>query len=136
MHNNLEELTCPNSGSLVAGYTMEYNSHLATGVFKYCQKMLSDGSSPYVPPNSGWKVKRVIGSAVYNAEVSFDHGYYLLVQSVQELQQKTDSLVKVGIGGPRGSYKISLAEQVASVIGCTVISMENYSDEARIYDGI
>ncbi|KAL2241326.1 UNVERIFIED_CONTAM: Uridine-cytidine kinase C [Sesamum indicum] len=37
-----------------------------------------------------------------------------------------DGVVTVGIGGPSGSGKSSLAEKVASVIGCTVISMENY----------
>ncbi|XP_047964934.1 uncharacterized protein LOC125209383 isoform X2 [Salvia hispanica] len=58
--------------------------------------------------------------------VSFDHGYYLLVRSIQELRSKKDGLVTVGIGGPIGSGKSSLAEKVASVIGCTVISMENY----------
>ncbi|KAG6396728.1 hypothetical protein SASPL_142884 [Salvia splendens] len=58
--------------------------------------------------------------------VSFDHGYYLLVKSIQELRSKKDGLVSVGIGGPIGSGKSSLAEKVASVIGCTVISMENY----------
>ncbi|KAL0408964.1 UNVERIFIED_CONTAM: Inorganic pyrophosphatase TTM2 [Sesamum radiatum] len=58
--------------------------------------------------------------------VSFDHGYYLLVKSVQELRSKKDGVVTVGIGGPSGSGKSSLAEKVASVIGCTVISMENY----------
>ncbi|KAL0296632.1 UNVERIFIED_CONTAM: Uridine-cytidine kinase C [Sesamum radiatum] len=58
--------------------------------------------------------------------VSFDHGYYLLVKSIQELRSKKDGVVTVGIGGPSGSGKSSLAEKVASVIGCTVISMENY----------
>ncbi|PON78778.1 Uridine kinase-like [Parasponia andersonii] len=58
--------------------------------------------------------------------VSFDHGYYLLVKSIQELREKKEGLVTVGIGGPSGSGKTSLAEKVASVIGCTVISMENY----------
>ncbi|RVW17066.1 Uridine-cytidine kinase C [Vitis vinifera] len=60
--------------------------------------------------------------------VSFDHGYYLLVKSIQELREKKDGLVTVGIGGPSGSGKSSLAEKVASVIGCTVVSMENYRD--------
>ncbi|RZC04062.1 uncharacterized protein LOC114419750 isoform X2 [Glycine soja] len=60
--------------------------------------------------------------------VSFDHGYYLLVKSIQELREKKDGLVTVGIGGPSGSGKTSLTEKVASVIGCTVISMENYRD--------
>ncbi|KAM3741411.1 hypothetical protein ACB098_08G174900 [Castanea mollissima] len=60
--------------------------------------------------------------------VTFDHGYYLLVKSIQELREKKDGLVTVGIGGPSGSGKTSLAEKVASVIGCTVVSMENYRD--------
>ncbi|CAM8886117.1 unnamed protein product [Rhodiola kirilowii] len=58
--------------------------------------------------------------------VSFDYGYYLLVKSVQELREKKQGLVTVGIGGPSGSGKTSLAEKVASVIGCPVLSMENY----------
>lgn len=36
---------------------------------------------------------------------SFDHGYYLLVKSIQELREKKDGLVTVGIGGPCGSGK-------------------------------
>ncbi|CAA3020728.1 uncharacterized protein LOC111399081 isoform X2 [Olea europaea subsp. europaea] len=58
--------------------------------------------------------------------VSFDHGYYLLVKSIQELRSKKEGIVTVGIGGPSGSGKSSLAEKVESVIGCIVISMENY----------
>ncbi|KAL6543818.1 hypothetical protein OROGR_010315 [Orobanche gracilis] len=70
---------------------------------------------------------------------SFDHGYYLLVKSIQELRSKKDGVVTVGIGGPIGSGKSSLAEKVASVIGCTVISMENYRtgvDDGRDLDSI
>ncbi|WOH15565.1 hypothetical protein DCAR_0935107 [Daucus carota subsp. sativus] len=58
--------------------------------------------------------------------VPFDRGNYLLVKSIQELRSKKDGLVTVGIGGPSGSGKTSLAEKVASVIRCTVISMEHY----------
>ncbi|XP_059317367.1 uncharacterized protein LOC132067955 isoform X1 [Lycium ferocissimum] len=58
--------------------------------------------------------------------LSFDHGYYLLVKSIQELRSKKDGLVTVGIGGPSGSGKTSLADKVASVIGCIVVSMDNY----------
>lgn len=36
---------------------------------------------------------------------SFDHGYYLLVKSIQELRLKKEGLVTVGIGGPSGSGK-------------------------------
>ncbi|KAB5544835.1 hypothetical protein DKX38_012947 [Salix brachista] len=70
---------------------------------------------------------------------SFDHGYYLLVKSLQELREKKEGLVTVGIGGPSGSGKTSLAEKVASVIGCVVISMENYRagvDDASDLDSI
>ncbi|XP_056164142.1 uncharacterized protein LOC115672562 isoform X3 [Syzygium oleosum] len=71
--------------------------------------------------------------------VSFDHGYYLLVKSIQELREKKEGLVTVGIGGPSGSGKSSLAEKVESVIGCAVISMENYRigfDEGNDLDSI
>jgi pantothenate kinase-related protein Tda10 len=39
---------------------------------------------------------------------SFDHGYYLLVKSIQELREKKEGLVTVGIGGPSGSGKTRL----------------------------
>ncbi|TVU13392.1 hypothetical protein EJB05_40445 [Eragrostis curvula] len=60
--------------------------------------------------------------------VSFDRGFYLLVKAIQELRERKDGLVvTVGIGGPTGSGKTSLAEKVASVLGCVVIvSMEDY----------
>nr|CAD1824798.1 unnamed protein product [Ananas comosus var. bracteatus] len=59
--------------------------------------------------------------------VSFDHGYYLLVKAIQELREKkAGQIVTVGIGGPSGSGKTSLSEKVASVLGCVVISMEDY----------
>ncbi|KAL6969945.1 uridine,cytidine kinase, partial [Sarracenia purpurea var. burkii] len=58
--------------------------------------------------------------------VSFDHGYYLLVKSIQELRGKKEGIVTVGIGGPSGSGKTSLAEKVTSVISCTVVLMDNY----------
>ncbi|MQL98573.1 hypothetical protein Taro_031285 [Colocasia esculenta] len=59
--------------------------------------------------------------------VSFDHGYYLLVKAIQELREKKKGhVVTVGIGGPSGSGKTSLAEKVASLLGCIIISMDNY----------
>ncbi|XP_031268779.1 uncharacterized protein LOC116127269 isoform X2 [Pistacia vera] len=61
------------------------------------------------------------------------------VKSIQELREKKRGLVTVGIGGPSGSGKTSLAEKVASVIGCNVISMENYRvgvDEGNDLDAI
>ncbi|KAL2904718.1 Uridine-cytidine kinase C [Bienertia sinuspersici] len=37
--------------------------------------------------------------------VSFDHGCYLLIKSIQELREKRKGIVTVGIGGPSGSGK-------------------------------
>ncbi|KAL4579722.1 hypothetical protein LXL04_015884 [Taraxacum kok-saghyz] len=51
--------------------------------------------------------------------LSFDRGYYLLVKSIQE------GIVAVSIGGPSGSGKSSVIS-MESIIGCSVISMENY----------
>ncbi|GJN11793.1 hypothetical protein PR202_ga30031 [Eleusine coracana subsp. coracana] len=75
--------------------------------------------------------------------VPFDRGYYLLVKAIQELRERKDGLVvTVGIGGPTGSGKTSLAEKVASVLGCVVIvSMEDYrtgagGDEGSDVDAI
>ncbi|WVZ84685.1 hypothetical protein U9M48_031686 [Paspalum notatum var. saurae] len=69
--------------------------------------------------------------------VSFDRGYYLLVKAIQELRARKDGqVVTVGIGGPTGSGKTSLAEKVASVLGCVVIvSMEDYRTGADGDDG-
>lgn len=72
--------------------------------------------------------------------MSFDHGFYLLVKAIQELREKKEGhVVTVGIGGPSGSGKTSLAEKVASVLGCVVISMENYrngTDDGNDLDSI
>ncbi|XP_028762249.1 autophagy-related protein 18g isoform X2 [Neltuma alba] len=59
--------TSPGSGSLVARYAMESGKHLASGLIKYCQELLPDGSSSPVPSNSGWKVGRVAGMDMDNA---------------------------------------------------------------------
>ncbi|KAI3977019.1 hypothetical protein MKX01_008877 [Papaver californicum] len=56
--------------------------------------------------------------------------------SIQELREKKDGLVIVGIGGPSGSGYTSLAEKVASVIGCARVSMENYRKGADEVNGL
>jgi type IV secretory pathway VirJ component len=59
------------------------------------------------------------------------------VKAIQELRARKDGhVVTVGIGGPTGSGKTSLAEKVASVLGCVVIvSMEDYRTGAGGDDG-
>ncbi|KAI5677160.1 hypothetical protein M9H77_08110 [Catharanthus roseus] len=90
------------------------------------QRVLQEGGRDYYQqqPSTSSSSPSILQSLPLH--VSFDHGYYLLVKSIQELRSKKDGLVTVGIGGPSGSGKTSLAEKVASVIRCTVISMENY----------
>ncbi|GKC11240.1 P-loop containing nucleoside triphosphate hydrolase superfamily protein [Tanacetum coccineum] len=91
------------------------------------QRVLQEGGRDYyqqTPSTSSSSSPSILQSLPLH--VSFDRGYYLLVKSIQELRSKKEGIVAVGIGGPSGSGKSSLAEKVASVIGCSVISMENY----------
>ncbi|XP_078165642.1 P-loop containing nucleoside triphosphate hydrolases superfamily protein isoform X1 [Carex rostrata] len=87
---------------------------------------LSPNSPPSTPGPSTSSSSSILHSLPLH--VSFDHGYYLLVKAIQELRERKEGqIVAVGIGGPTGSGKSSLAEKVASVLGCVVmISMENY----------
>jgi ABC-type dipeptide/oligopeptide/nickel transport system ATPase component len=66
--------------------------------------------------------------------VSFDHGYFLTVRAIQELRDKKRGPVLVGIGGPSGSGKSSLATKIASVLGGAVVAMENYHDPSLSVD--
>lgn len=65
---------------------------------------------------------------------SFDHGYYLTVRAIQELRDKKKGSVSVGIGGPCGSGKSSLASKVGAVFGGAVIAMEHYQDPSIASD--
>ncbi|KAK6922205.1 Phosphoribulokinase/uridine kinase [Dillenia turbinata] len=84
------------------------------------------GRDVYQQPSTSSSSSSILQSLPLHA--SFDHGYYLLVKSIQELREKKRGPVIVGIGGPSGSGKTSLTEKVASVLGCVVVSMENYRD--------
>lgn len=53
--------TTPSNSSLVARYAVESSRHLASGIIKYCQDLLPDGSSSPTPLNLGGKVNRVTG---------------------------------------------------------------------------
>ncbi|KAL9453400.1 hypothetical protein AB3S75_009076 [Citrus x aurantiifolia] len=103
------------------------------------QRVFEEGGRDYFQqqPSTSSSSPSILQSLPVHA--SFDHGYYLLVKSIQELREKKGGIVTVGIGGPSGSGKTSLAEKVASVIGCTLISMENYRvgvDEGNDLDSI
>ncbi|KAJ0449271.1 putative uridine/cytidine kinase [Helianthus annuus] len=93
-------------------------------------RVLQEGGRDYYQqtPSTSSSSPSILQSLPLHA--SFDRGYYLLVKSIQELRSKKEGIVAVGIGGPSGSGKTSLAEKVASVIGCSVISMENYGTGA------
>ncbi|KAH9794744.1 P-loop containing nucleoside triphosphate hydrolases superfamily protein [Citrus sinensis] len=103
------------------------------------QRVFEEGGRDYFQqqPSTSSSSPSILQSLPVHA--SFDHGYYLLVKSIQELREKKGGIVTVGIGGPSGSGKTSLAEKLASVIGCTLISMENYRvgvDEGNDLDSI
>ncbi|XP_059649557.1 uncharacterized protein LOC132295347 isoform X2 [Cornus florida] len=102
------------------------------------QRVFQEGGREYYQqPSTSSSSSSILQSLPLH--VSFDHGYYLLVKSIQELREKKEGLVTVGIGGPSGSGKTSLAEKVASVIGCSVVLMENYrvgADEGNDLDSI
>ncbi|KAH9794734.1 P-loop containing nucleoside triphosphate hydrolases superfamily protein [Citrus sinensis] len=98
------------------------------------QRVFEEGGRDYFQqqPSTSSSSPSILQSLPVHA--SFDHGYYLLVKSIQELREKKGGIVTVGIGGPSGS-----AEKLASVIGCTLISMENYRvgvDEGNDLDSI
>ncbi|KAH9794748.1 P-loop containing nucleoside triphosphate hydrolases superfamily protein [Citrus sinensis] len=97
------------------------------------QRVFEEGGRDYFQqqPSTSSSSPSILQSLPVHA--SFDHGYYLLVKSIQELREKKGGIVTVGIGGPSGS------EKLASVIGCTLISMENYRvgvDEGNDLDSI
>ncbi|GLT37336.1 hypothetical protein SLA2020_116580 [Shorea laevis] len=55
-----------------------------------------------------------------------DRGLLLAIQAIQALLENKGLPVIVGIGGPSGSGKISLAHKMANIIGCEVVSLESY----------
>ncbi|XP_021727277.1 uncharacterized protein LOC110694413 isoform X1 [Chenopodium quinoa] len=101
------------------------------------QRVFEEGGRDYIQQPSTSSFSSILQSLPLH--VSFDHGCYLLIKSIQELREKRQGFVTVGIGGPNGSGKTSLAEKVTSVIGCTVILMENYrkgAEESNDLDSI
>eukprot|EP00216_Chloropicon_sp_CCMP2111_P006349 CAMPEP_0198235596 /NCGR_PEP_ID=MMETSP1446-20131203/1485_1 /TAXON_ID=1461542 ORGANISM="Unidentified sp, Strain CCMP2111" /NCGR_SAMPLE_ID=MMETSP1446 /ASSEMBLY_ACC=CAM_ASM_001112 /LENGTH=990 /DNA_ID=CAMNT_0043916867 /DNA_START=184 /DNA_END=3156 /DNA_ORIENTATION=- len=66
----------------------------------------------------------------------FDQGFVLAVRAIQHLRnlKRKGNKVIVGIGGSSGSGKSSLAHKIASVVGCAVVSLENYIDASKVED--
>lgn len=93
------------------------------------QRVFQEGGREYIQQPSTSSSSSILQSLPLH--VSFDHGCYLLIKSIQELRGKRKGVVTVGIGGPSGSGKTSLAEKVNSVMGCIVLSMENYRKAAE-----
>ncbi|KAL8137583.1 hypothetical protein V2J09_003584 [Rumex salicifolius] len=101
------------------------------------QRVFQEGEREYFQQPSTSSSSSILQSL--SLHVTFHRGSYLLIKSIQELREKKEGIVTVGIGGPSGSGKTSLAEKVASVIGCTVIAMDNYRsgvDESNDLDSI
>ena len=68
---------------------------------------------------------------------SFDTGLFKAVRKIQTIRQERDSvLLVVGIGGPAGSGKTSLAARLAKVVtGVAIIRVDDYIDPARVTAG-
>jgi uridine kinase/adenylate cyclase class IV len=74
--------------------------------------------------------------APISKSVSFDQGFVLAVRAIQYLRKtkrEKNAKVKIiiGVGGPGGSGKTSLAHKIACVVGCTVVSVGNYLDASK-----
>ncbi|KAG1358698.1 hypothetical protein COCNU_08G001440 [Cocos nucifera] len=63
-----------------------------------------------------------------------DRGLLLSVQAIQALLENKGFPVIVGIGGPSGSGKTSLAQKMANIVGCEVISLESYYKCEQVKD--
>ncbi|EMS65636.1 Uridine-cytidine kinase C [Triticum urartu] len=63
-----------------------------------------------------------------------DRGLLLSVQAIQAVLETKGFPVIVGIGGPSGSGKTSLAQKMANIIGCEVISLESYYKPEQVRD--
>eukprot|EP01133_Synstelium_polycarpum_P018602 gene18602-22258_t len=65
--------------------------------------------------------------------LSFDKGFFLSVKAIQLLRKKNASrVIVVGVAGPSGAGKTSLAHKIVSVLPKTVlISLDNYLDSSR-----
>ncbi|EGG18413.1 adenylate cyclase domain-containing protein [Cavenderia fasciculata] len=65
--------------------------------------------------------------------LSFDKGFFLSVKAIQQLRKKNNGrVIVVGVAGPSGAGKTSLAHKIVSVLPKTVlISLDNYLDSSR-----
>lgn len=69
------------------------------------QRVFQEGGREYIQQPSASSSSSILQSLPLH--VSFDHGCYLLIKSIQELRGKRKGIVTVGIGGPSGSGKTS-----------------------------
>ncbi|CAH9131221.1 unnamed protein product [Cuscuta epithymum] len=68
--------------------------------------------------------------------LSFEKGFFIVIRACQDLAQKNDGIVFVGVAGPSGAGKTVFTEQIQTFIpSVAVISMDNYNDATRIIDG-
>ncbi|XP_068641511.1 inorganic pyrophosphatase TTM2 [Aristolochia californica] len=68
--------------------------------------------------------------------LSFEKGFFIVIRACQQLAQKNDGLIVVGVAGPSGAGKTVFTEKVLNFMpSVAVISMDNYNDSSRIIDG-
>lgn len=65
-----------------------------------------------------WTIKRL------PSELSFDEGFFLSVRAIQTLVSKNQRVIVVGIAGPSGAGKTSLALRISEVLrGTTYVQL-------------
>uniref|UniRef100_A0A7N0TCH3 CYTH domain-containing protein n=1 Tax=Kalanchoe fedtschenkoi TaxID=63787 RepID=A0A7N0TCH3_KALFE len=68
--------------------------------------------------------------------LSFEKGFFLVIQACQLLAQKNEGILFVGLAGPSGAGKTIFSEKILNFMpSVALISMDHYNDSSRIVDG-
>ncbi|KAG9448663.1 hypothetical protein H6P81_008628 [Aristolochia fimbriata] len=123
--------------------------HLSTANYKRCLvfDMAEDNTFPQSPHRRHGLLRDQVqlvkrkDSARYEMvpiqdSLSFEKGFFIVIRACQQLAQKNDGLIVVGVAGPSGAGKTVFTEKVLNFMpSVAVISMDNYNDASRIIDG-
>ncbi|XP_031488108.1 uncharacterized protein LOC116256082 isoform X3 [Nymphaea colorata] len=84
------------------------------------------------PPSDSSALRHAAQHLPANKFYNFDEGFLVSILKIQILLENKGFPVIVGIGGPSGSGKSSMACKLANIVGCEVISLESYYIPERV----